>query len=102
MTEGCTSEKTLSAVAKDGEELKLEEAMSRLDRVVAALDQENTDLEEALKLYEEGVRLVTLCNRRLTDARRTVEILKINSDGELTQEPFDHKNETTTEEKGES
>ena len=70
---------------------KLEDAMRRLDEVVAALDRENADLEEALRLYEEGVRLVAFCNRRLEDAERTIQMLKINTDGEPCEVPFEGK-----------
>lgn len=68
--------------------MKLEDAMRRLDEVVAALDSEQADLEQALKLYEEGVRLVRICHERLQDAERTVRILKLNPDGEITEEPM--------------
>ena len=80
-----------------GEDMKLEDAMRRLDEVVAALDRENTDLEEALKLYEEGVRLVSVCTRKLADARRTIEILKVTPEGEMIQEPFEQEPNTTKE-----
>ena len=70
------------------ESMKLEDAMRRLDEVVAALDREQGDLEQALKLYEEGVRLVRICHERLQDAERTVRILKLNADGEITEEPM--------------
>ena len=68
--------------------MKLEEAMRRLDEVVAALDSEQADLEEALKLYEEGVRLVRVCNERLQEAERTIRVLSVNGDGEITEEPM--------------
>ena len=80
-----------------GEDMRLEDAMRRLDEVVAALDRENTDLEEALKLYEEGVRLVSVCNRKLADARRTIEILKVTPEGEMIQVPFEQEPNTTKE-----
>ena len=68
--------------------MKLEEAMRRLDEVVAALDSEQADLEEALKLYEEGVRLVRVCNERLQEAERTIRVLSVSGDGEITEEPM--------------
>ncbi len=68
--------------------MKLEEAMKRLDEILASLNQENVDLEEAMKLYEEGVRTVALCQKKLTEAERKISLLKITSDGELVEEPF--------------
>ena len=78
------------AVAKEQkiEEMKLEDAMRRLDEVVKALENENADLEVSLRLYEEGVKLVRLCYGRLEDAERTVRILKMNESGEIAEEPF--------------
>ena len=69
-------------------EIKLEEAMRRLDEVVALLDRENTDLEESLRLYEEGVRLVAICSAKLNDAERKIRILRVGADGEILEEPF--------------
>ena len=70
------------------ETMKLEDAMRRLDEVVSALDQETVDLEQGLKLYGEGVRLVRICNERLSDAERTVRVLKMSGDGEIVEEAF--------------
>lgn len=70
---------------KIDETMKLEDAMARLDQVVAALDSEQTDLERALALYEEGVGLVRVCQNRLEDAERTIRMLRISADGEMTE-----------------
>ncbi len=72
----------------ENKELKLEEAMKRLDEILASLNGENVDLEEAMKLYEEGVRTVAFCQQKLKDAERKISLLKITSDGELVEEPF--------------
>ena len=73
----------------DVEAMKLEDAMRRLDEVVSALDGDAVDLEQSLRLYEEGVRLVRLCKARLDDAERTVRILKMSAEGEIAEEAFD-------------
>lgn len=75
-------------IEKDTKEMKLEEAMKRLDEVVALLDREGTDLEESLRLYEEGVRLIALCTAKLNDAERKIHLLRVNADGEVCEEPF--------------
>ena len=66
--------------------MKLEDAMGRLDQVVAALDSEQTDLESALALYEEGVKLVRVCRARLEDAERVIRMLRMDENGEITEE----------------
>ena len=70
-------------------EMKLEDALKRLDEVTAALENESEDLERSLKLYEEGVRLVRICSEKLGEAERKVNLIKMNSDGELIEEGFD-------------
>lgn len=78
-------------INRQAEDYKLEDAMRRLDEVTQALDRENADLEEALRLYEEGVRLVAICNKKLEDAERKIQMLKINAEGELCETPFEIK-----------
>ena len=73
------------------EEMKLEEAMRRLDEVVKTLDSDRLDLDESLKLYEEGVRLVRVCHEKLSDAERRISALRISEDGEMVEEAFDKK-----------
>ena len=71
------------------DDLKLEEALRRLDQVVKELDSENADLDKALKLYEEGVRLVRVCNAKLEVAERKIKVLRLSPDGEMTEEDFE-------------
>ena len=69
-------------------EMKLEEAMARLDEVVKQLSDEGRDLDSSLALYEEGVKLAYVCNEKLKDAERRINILRVNSDGEVYEAPF--------------
>ncbi len=65
-----------------------EEAMKKLDGIATELGKENISLDESLKLYEEGVRLVRLCNEKLTSAERTVKLLQTDSDGVISEIDF--------------
>ena len=56
-------------------EMTLEQAMDRLDEVVALLDGGGQPLEESLKLFEEGTRLARLCSEKLQAAQLKVEQL---------------------------
>ena len=42
-------------------QLKFQEAMSRLDEIVALLNNNELELEEAMSLFEEGLKLSTQC-----------------------------------------
>lgn len=68
--------------------MDFEMSVKRLEEITSALEKENVSLEEALKLYEEGVRLVRICNERLEDAERRIHILKMTPDGEMVEENF--------------
>ncbi|MBO5204237.1 MAG: exodeoxyribonuclease VII small subunit [Clostridia bacterium] len=78
--------------SQDKKPIELEEGMKRLDEVVQRLSGEGISLEESLALYEEGVALVRECNARLESAERKISILRMNDDGEITEEPFEANN----------
>lgn len=71
------------------EAYSLEEAMKRLEAVVAEMSAEGLSLEKALSLYEEGVALVRICNTELETAERKINMLKMSADGEVAEAPFD-------------
>ena len=58
------------------EELSFEEAFDRLGETVQALESGGLTLESATNLYEDGMRLVKLCNRLLSEAELKVTQLK--------------------------
>ncbi|HTG01506.1 MAG TPA: exodeoxyribonuclease VII small subunit [Nitrospirota bacterium] len=70
-------------------EKKFEAALARLEEIVQVLEQGDTPLEQSLKLYEEGIKLSRLCNKRLDEAERKVEILLKDKAGNITAEPFE-------------
>ncbi|MEE0859503.1 MAG: exodeoxyribonuclease VII small subunit [Acutalibacteraceae bacterium] len=49
-----------------------EEALARLEEVVALLEKGNTTLEESLKLFEEGTKLSSYCYKTLNTAQQKV------------------------------
>lgn len=57
------------------DELKFEKAIEALNQIVSALESGDIDLDEALKKYEEGVKLVRVCRDKLSKAEKKVEIL---------------------------
>jgi exodeoxyribonuclease VII small subunit len=71
------------------EEIKFEKAMEKLEKIVEDLENGNISLEDALKKYEEGVKLSRICQQRLTQAEKKIEILSKALDGSLKKEPFD-------------
>ena len=52
-----------------------EEALSRLEEIVARLEAGETTLEESMALFEEGVGLARFCQEKLAAAEGRLEIL---------------------------
>jgi len=53
-----------------------EDSMNRLQQISEFLEREGVELEESIKLYEEGIELVKICNKTLKDAELKVTELK--------------------------
>lgn len=65
-------------------EQTFESAFARLEEILERMNSGTISLDESLKLYEEADSLINMCNKRLTDAERKIEILIKNRNGELT------------------
>jgi len=72
-------------------EVKFEEALKKLEGIVGQLETGDLALEVALAKYEEGIRLVRLCQKKLEQAKKKVEILIKSKDGKVRLEPFEEK-----------
>jgi exodeoxyribonuclease VII small subunit len=70
-------------------EKKFEAALARLEELVKELEQGDLPLEQSLKLFEEGIKLSRICNSRLEEAERKVEILMKDKDGKIAAQPFE-------------
>ena len=55
--------------------IDFETAFKKLEAIVENLEAGDLSLEEALKRYEEGVRMADICSKRLSEAQKRVEIL---------------------------
>ncbi|MFH1560668.1 MAG: exodeoxyribonuclease VII small subunit [Chloroflexota bacterium] len=79
--------------SKNSEELPFEEAYSRLEETVHALEEGGLSLAEATRLFEEGMRLARICNELLSSAELRITRL---------QTAFGEQMRLLTEEKEES
>jgi exodeoxyribonuclease VII small subunit len=70
-------------------EKAFEEALQELEEIVNRLEQGDLPLEEALTLFEEGVRLSRSCHTKLDEAQKRVEIVLKDETGKLTSQPFE-------------
>ncbi len=68
---------------------KFEDCLQRLEKIVDELERGDIALEQALKLFEEGVQLSGNCRKELEEAEGKVEIL-LKQNGKLQSEPFEN------------
>ena len=83
MTRGTEAEP--SRERTDGEQPGFDARLSRLEQIVAALEQGGLELEPAIEQYKEGVGLLESCRALLDGYRRQVEELTRESG----LEPYD-------------
>ncbi len=74
-------------------EKKFEAALARLEQIVKELETGDLPLDLSLKLFEEGIKLSRLCNKRLEEAERRVEILLKDKNGSVIAQPFAEEEE---------
>lgn len=68
-------------------EVSFEKALERLEEIVELLESGENPLEKSLDLFEEGVRLVKLCNKKLETVENSIKIL-VNNNGEFEESDF--------------
>lgn len=69
-------------------EMNFEEALLELEGIVEKLETGQLSLDESLQLFEKGIKLVKVCDKKLKSADLKVGKL-IEENGELRSEPLD-------------
>ncbi len=69
------------------DEISFEEALKRLEEIVSSLETGQLSLDESLSVFEEGIRLSRLCNKKLVETKQKVEKLT-EKNGKLFTEPM--------------
>jgi len=69
------------------DEISFEEALKRLEEIVSSLETGQLPLDESLSVFEEGIRLSRLCNKKLVETKQKVEKL-MEKNGKLFTEPM--------------
>ncbi|HEX7654256.1 MAG TPA: exodeoxyribonuclease VII small subunit [Verrucomicrobiae bacterium] len=66
-----------------------EEALKSLEAVVEAMESEDLPLETLLAKYEEGTKLVKICQEKLVEAELKIQQLEKNAAGDLKLKPVE-------------
>ena len=72
------------------ENITFEEAMKRLEEIVAALETNQVSLEKSVDLFQEGIKLSKICNDKLNNIED--KVAKILVDDKLEDLEIEDKN----------
>lgn len=72
-----------------GAGVPFEEALKKLEGIVEAMESQELPLEALLARYEEGTRLVKICQDKLSEAELKIQQLEKNAAGEMKLKPFE-------------
>ena len=79
--------------AENNGELSFEEALGRLENIVRELEAGRIKLDDAVKAYEQAVKLKNFCEQKLQDAKLKIEKIEIPPDGTPVLTPLDKTND---------
>ena len=79
--------------ARARKERTFEEAMTRLEQIVAEIDSEELGLERQFELFKEGMGLARFCDAKLTEVQKSVEIVLKESGEDWKTAPFEEEDE---------
>lgn len=68
---------------KGQKEQTLEEAFAQLDQLIEAMEHTELPLEDSLRFYQEGMKLIEACSKKLEQVEN--KVLLINEEGELDE-----------------
>ncbi|OGB60406.1 MAG: exodeoxyribonuclease VII small subunit [Caldithrix sp. RBG_13_44_9] len=69
-----------------------EQAMKRLEEISQTLESGDISLEDSIKLYQEGTKLIEFCQGKLDEAQKMVQKLSRNASGDLEISALDDDN----------
>lgn len=74
---------------KDQANKKFEVALAELEGIVDQLESGDLSLEDSLAAFEKGVGLVKLCNQKLAEVEKKIELLVKDREGKLQLRRFE-------------
>ena len=78
--------------------LKFEQAMQRLDTIVAAMESGEIGIEESISKYEEAMELAAHCRQILNESEQRIKKIQLDAAGQPQAEPFEPPREPPDEE----
>jgi len=75
-------------MGKSYQKLSFEEAMERLDGIVAAMEAGEIGIEESIARFEEAMQLAAHCRRILDESEQRIRKIQLDAGGGVKSEPF--------------
>ena len=69
--------------------ITFEQSMKRLEQIVQELESGDLPLEEAMKKFEEGIKLSSLCSEKLDETEKKITLLLQDQKGNVLEKPFE-------------
>lgn len=60
-------------------QVTLEEAMGQLNEILTQMDRDDVTLEESFQMYQDGMKLVKLCNQKIEQVEKKLVVLEENA-----------------------
>jgi exodeoxyribonuclease VII small subunit len=84
------------STASESQEHTFETAIARLESLVEEMESDRMPLEQLLIAYEEGTKLVKVCQQKLTEAEKKIEIIQRKAANDVVLKDFDPAGKTET------
>lgn len=78
---------------KPPKNLKFEQALSKLEKIVEGLEEGTLSLEDSLKVFEEGMALSQFCEEKLDEAQGKIEMIVKEGQAKKDRKTIDNLNE---------
>lgn len=59
---------------------KFEDAMKKLEGIIKKFETEQVDLDDSIKLFENGMKLSAECSKKLDEVEKKIEFITKNKD----------------------
>ena len=82
---------------KKVKEISFEDSLKKLEEIVEELEKGELSLDEALKLYEEGMEFSDQCMEKLNESKQKVEKITKEGNNKYHTEPFSVQNKEEDE-----
>ena len=74
-------------------EVSFEEALKKLEEISIKMGDSGLSLEESIKMFQEGIELSSVCNKKLDEAEKKINIVLNNQEGKLVEGDFNSMEE---------